>query len=249
MKIITWNIACLPKLINFYRKPSKKIVTQILDKIDSKNADIIKLQEVFDYKIQKLVTNHLLEKDYNLHFSEHDKTCYKSITMSKNGLVTASKYPILDTNIYEYKHNTSVELMIQKGILTTKIDHPYYGSINLHNTHIQSDSLLGMYSKCKKIRAKQYKELNTYINNFSNDDKHIISGDLNEDYENINLQKMIENLTYDTKTNNDKIITFPFCSRQLDYIVYCNFSEYNVKYEVDNNSISDHFLLSSQIIN
>lgn len=266
MKIITWNIACLPKLVNLYRNPSKKVVTSILDKIDNTHADIIKLQEVFDYKVQTRVADHLRGKGYNLHYCEQDNTCYKSITMSKNGLVTASKYPILDTNLYEFQNNTSVEAMIQKGILTTAVAHPIHGPINLHNTHIQSDSLLGLYSKCRKVRKKQYRELNYYINSFGVCEKHIISGDFNEDFHDCHLEEMIENIKYDTHMNDKKIVTFPECNRQLDYILCSNFGSSNhmhlyddfnfvpsdrdvkIKYSVDKNDISDHYMLSANIL-
>lgn len=266
MKIITWNVSCLPKLINFYRNPTKKIVNSILDTIDSKKADIVKLQEVFDYKAQALITNHFKKKGYHLHYSEKDSTCYKSITMSKNGLVTATKYPILDKNLYEFQNNTSVESMIQKGILTTTIIHPIHGPINLHNTHIQSDSLLGLYSKCRQVRNEQFVEFYHYINSFGDYEKHIISGDFNEDFNDSNLREMIKNFKYDIKMNEDKIMTFPYCNRQLDYILCANFGKgnqmhmyddygiafendgINLKYSVDENKLSDHFMLSAYLL-
>ena len=51
MKILSWNIACLPNIINIYNP--KKRFSKIVDMIMKANVDIVCLQEVFDYDIQK----------------------------------------------------------------------------------------------------------------------------------------------------------------------------------------------------
>ena len=51
LKILTWNIAALPRLINLFGNPSERI-NGIIEYLKEVDADIICLQEVFDNKIQ-----------------------------------------------------------------------------------------------------------------------------------------------------------------------------------------------------
>lgn len=217
MRILSWNIACLPREINLFKNPRKSI-TQILDKIFSFNPDIVKLQEVFDFKIQDYLLNELIASGYNNHVSIDDKNNW----MSKNGLLTSTKYPVIKKKEYTFKNYTSVENFINKGILTTEIyNSDFDKNIFCHNTHIQSDSMIGIYKKCREYRNLQYNETLEYFknNDFNDNQIHILSGDLNEDYNNDNLVNLIDDLTFKTYYNNEKIITFPYDDRQLDYII------------------------------
>lgn len=217
MRILSWNIACLPREINLFKNPRKSI-TQILDKIFSFNPDIVKLQEVFDFKIQDYLLNELISSGYNNHVSIDDKNNW----MSKNGLLTSTKYPIIKKKEYTFKNFTSVENFINKGILTTEIYNSRFDkNIFCHNTHIQSDSMIGIYKRCRDYRNLQYNETLEYFknNDFNDNQIHILSGDLNEDYNNDNLVSLINDLTFKTYYNTEKIITFPYDDRQLDYII------------------------------
>ena len=54
MKILSWNIACLPNYCNIFSNPIDRI-PRILSIIEKHDADIICLQEVFDKKIRKII--------------------------------------------------------------------------------------------------------------------------------------------------------------------------------------------------
>jgi len=90
MRVLTWNIACLPSELNFYRNPHGA-VREILKRFHSSNSDLVLLQEVFDYKIRDRLRN-ILSYRYHLYNSEK---C--SSLIPKNGLLIASKFPILKT--------------------------------------------------------------------------------------------------------------------------------------------------------
>ena len=54
MKIVTWNIACLPRYLNIFSNPMNRIAS-ILNKLSKYDADIICLQEVFDKNIREII--------------------------------------------------------------------------------------------------------------------------------------------------------------------------------------------------
>ena len=224
MKIISWNICGLPRNLNFYHNPHKKI-DSILETIFKKNPCVLLLQEVFDLNIQKKVLEDLEKNQYHVNVSENLKT------ISSDGLLTATKQPIFNKDLYKFKHNTSVEFFIEKGIQKTQIE-----NMTIYNTHIQSDSMLGIYSRCKKIRYKQYKETLDFINTKEN---LIFGGDFNEDYDDIELNNIIQTLKL--SHNKNKLVTFPEYSKQLDYIL-TNINNLNT-YEVSTTDLSDHYII------
>ena len=67
MKILSWNIACLPNYCNIFSNPINRI-PRILNIIEKHDADIICLQEVFDKKIRKIIIDYFKEK-YNYYYT------------------------------------------------------------------------------------------------------------------------------------------------------------------------------------
>jgi len=224
MKIISWNICCLPKKLNLYHNPNKNI-TKIIDTIFRLNPTIILLQEVFDLKLQDTIVRNLEENSYYCHVSENLPI------ISSNGLLTASKEPILNRDLYKFKNNTSVEFFIEKGIQKTKID-----DVTIYNTHIQSNSMIGMYSRCRHYRYGQYKETIDFIDS---SEPLVFGGDLNEDYNNKNLKHLINSLSL--SSYSDKLITFPKYNIQLDYIL--TNIDYLNSYNVIKTELSDHYII------
>lgn len=244
MRILTWNICCLPKKINPYHNP-KKAINKIIDKILRLNPEVVKLQEVFDYDIQNKVINGLENNGYNIHISDKEHNF-----ISKDGLLTASKYPIIDTCEYTFRNKTSIEYMIDKGILSTQIHYPTmynqnkYNTLCLHNTHIQSDSMYGFSKECKEIRNKQFEETYQYLSEFNG--PQIFSGDLNNDFNDKELNEMIDNLSL--VKNNDKIVTFEEHDEQLDYILVSpHIKDLVIGYGLHGTALSDHYPLYMDI--
>jgi endonuclease/exonuclease/phosphatase family metal-dependent hydrolase len=234
MRLLTWNICCLPRQLNLYHNPNN-VIDKIIEKILSYNPDIINLQEVFDKRIHTNVVNTLIKNKYNVHTSEWNKGNY----ISKNGLLTATKYNIIKKQEYDYVNKTSVEYMISKGILTTHINTPHNKDLYIHNTHIQSNSMIGFLKRCKMIRDKQFIECFDYFkNNFNDDKKHIFAGDFNDDFDDASLNEMIKNLKM--KKNENKEITFPGIKQQLDYIL--TNLDCNTNFIVDETKLSDHYI-------
>lgn len=234
MRILTWNIAFLPKKLNILRDPNG-VLYNVLDKILDKNPDIINLQEVFDYKLQNQISNILKLNNYNISCSK------KTDIMSKNGLLIGVKDTIINKKELNYSNATSTgpEILINKGIIS--VETPNY---IIHNTHLQSDNLGYMVlNNCIKKRENQFKEIGKYLQDFKKEKMNIICGDLNEDYNKLN--NFIDLIPFKCKYNKNKIITFPSNNKQLDYIIVSG--EEDISYYIDNNKFSDHTLLYCDI--
>lgn len=243
LRILTWNVCCLPRRINLYHNP-KNVIHNIIDQILDTKSDIIKLQEVFDFNIQKKIIKALLRNNYKIQIVNKSTSPHNNM-ISPNGLLTAvkKKYPITYQSHHEFQNYTSVEYFINKGIITSQIQHPELGIITLHNTHIQSDSMIGFENRCKMIRNKQFDEVVEYINSFSAHNFSIFSGDLNDDFTDSNLISMIDNINM--KGNHEKIITFPSDESQLDYILIN--TPHTISYKTILSNLSDHYPLIADI--
>lgn len=237
IQIMTWNICCLPRSVNIYHNPQKAI-NKIINQILNSKCEIIKLQEVFDLDIKNKIIEELEKENYNIHTTKKKKNY-----MSTNGLLTGTKFDIISKKNYFFKNNTSFELLIDKGILSTQIKVPNIGNIYLHNTHLQSSNFYGLDFICKKSRNFQYLECLDYFKTFPDDSKQIFSGDLNDDFSDKDLENMFKKCNY--QLNPQKIITFPKNKKQLDYITF-NF-DCEKEYTEEINKFSDHYALISKI--
>lgn len=237
MKFLTWNIACLPKIINLLRNPHQ-VIHEIIDKLLSENPDIICLQELFDHKVKNIIEDYLTNNNYEIFSSNINYCC-----LPKNGLLIASKTPIKYRNVLNYKDREGLEWFINKGVLTIGIQHPSGKEILIHNTHMQSDTDFWYTSSSKKCRRKQNIQLQDYLNNFNSSVQFLI-GDLNDEYDFISQFAFFK----EYNVNNDELITFPKNNKQLDYII-CN-SDYEIKYKTINtskNNLSDHNILIAEV--
>jgi hypothetical protein len=148
------------------------------------------------------------------------------------------------TNDYNF-HNYKNELLIgtkhkiistsnSNNIIFTLIDHPYYGKINIANTHLfqnKNNNNNNKYSCVNRIN-----QLNYILNNYN---VHFLCGTLYEDFENI---KTISNKY---KLNEKKIITNPYNRKQEDYIL-ANIPSNNKKIIINSDitTLSPHRLLT-----
>lgn len=136
---ISFNAWALPvwipksEQIKRYRRIPYELLT--------KNADIICIQEAFARKFRKKLLPLLSEQYY----SYSDYLCNKRIAgpILKDcygGLITFSRYPIIEEIFYPYPIYESMRLeekMGEKGFLLSTIDSPN-GVINVINTHLYS---------------------------------------------------------------------------------------------------------------
>ena len=234
LRIVTWNIAALPTIINPFTNPFTRL-QDILDKLISSNADIICLQEVFSYKIQLQITNYMTELGYDVHFSVN-----KDYIMPKNGLMTISKIPILDRKEMDYNKSLGVEKWVNKGVISTKIRTSDFSDIWIHNTHTQSDTRFWIKSSSRNIREMQFSLLKDYVFSFDNTlDMQLLIGDLNDEFH------IIKSIFPYYSMNKEPIDTFPKKNKQLDYVLISNHELDTTYYTIDclHDKTSDHNLL------
>ncbi len=61
-----------------------------------------------------------------------------SLKLLNSGLLTISKYPIVETEFIEFKEKAGVDALAAKGVLYSKIKTPNHRHIHLFNTHTQA---------------------------------------------------------------------------------------------------------------
>ena len=259
MKIVTWNIACLPRYLNIFSNPMNRIAS-ILNKLSKYDADIICLQEVFDKNIREIIIKYF--KDINKDNIDKDNVsqtnatpycffyCNNSNIFFNDGLLTITKYNIINKENYIFNNACGEDCLVYKGyhyLLLHDIKNNKY--ISLLNTHMNADPNIRLKDNPITIRENQIKKILKTINNNSFS-YNLFCGDMNVKYENPNRLLLLDSLKTQYKyvnTNDDKIKTFD--EDQLDYIIYYGSREL-IKYELKNELIvneSDHHLLFCEL--
>lgn len=238
LRIISWNIAALHKYINWYNDPRNRI-SVIIESILQENADIVCLQEVFDYGIQKYIVDRMEEAGYHIHFSTD-----KSYVLPKNGLMTLTRLQIQDRIEVDYNKSIGMEKWINKGILTTRIRTSLLGTIYIHNTHTQSDTRFWPRYFSQRCRNYQFSILKQHIANLDNCfDAQFVAGDMNDNF-------TVISAIFNTFNNNtESITTFPKSKKQLDYIM-ANDRNLVMRHSVKEciaNETSDHHMLICEV--
>ena len=246
MKIISWNIACIPNYFNIFGNPINRIPC-ILKVIEKHNADIICLQEVFDKNIRKIIIDYFKEK-YNYYYSVNDTP------FLNDGLLTMTKYEIIDKKSYIFDYTCGEDYLVYKGFHFIILRYENNGKnkdkfISVINTHMNADPLVKIKDDPMLVRTEQLKKIiKTIKENKIN--KNLFCGDTNIKFENVNRVFFLNSLkTYNEymNTNTQKIKTFE--NDQLDYIIYYGSIKLN-KYEIQTEIIvneSDHHLLLCDI--
>ena len=235
MKILTWNIACLPKTINLLRNPNL-VIRKIVEKILNEKPNIICLQEVFDIRIRNQLEDFFLENKYDTFYSYQSFCC-----LPKNGLIIASNFPINFKHELNYNNKEGLEWIINKGVLTIGIQHPSGKEIIIHNTHMQSDTNFWYKSKSEACRRKQNIQLHEYLKSFKNKIQYLV-GDLNDNFNYVRTFNYFDKNYFNTK----QLITFPKIQQQLDYIISnCDLNTNYRTIKVDED-ISDHIIFIAE---
>lgn len=124
----------LPKvgLNNRFQKISEKLVAD--------NYDIVCLQECFSKRFRKKVLSELGDRYYYASDYRKDRRSFLGITNDQyGGLMTFSKYPIVDEHFYPYPHSKKMkktEQIGRKGFLVSKIITPDSDTLCVINTHL-----------------------------------------------------------------------------------------------------------------
>lgn len=237
IKLLTWNIQILPHF------------TKSLEKLEEiiQNYDVIILQEFYtNLWIDKKSWLEKFCKKYKYNIVIHNKISFKRLKFLDSGLVTLSKFKIIESNNHYFKDSCNIDSFCNKGFLYTKIKigEKY---INLYNLHAQAFYDTNLKYNIE-ISIKQIKQIKKEIN--LNNKFIIIGGDfnLNSKYINpifSNLKPNIPNKnTIFVKFENDKEIDTISSEEQgykgftYDYFYSKNIDIKNIKANDEN--FSDH---------
>lgn len=186
--LITVTIFGIP--VYSVQKNSKKRFLDLIQMLRTADHDVVLLQEVSSYYIDRLVA--ALTDIYPSYCS------YKSgNVIVRSEMIILSKYPLADNSYQEFSDATIAELLtVNKGVLSARIekDQRYYTIINTHLL------VMGLFFKpistyVERIRARQIAQLIQYVKNIQAErtDIVIIGGDFNTgpdaSVENYNLLK------------------------------------------------------------
>jgi len=174
MRVISYNTWGLP--IPVAKSDQSFRFRLIPYALNQTNADIICLQETFHPELR----NRILSRFNNYNFlSDHECDKRKLLfikTDCHGGLMTLSKYPVLDESFHEFpisNRGNFIEDIGAKGVLISKIEKGR-DTVYILNTHLYA----GESSKAESIRLSQLKYINNLIQKLG-DVNIILAGDLN----------------------------------------------------------------------
>lgn len=214
IKAISYNVWGLPVWLPGQNQSQR--FRQISDSIQSRDFEVICLQEVFNTKlreqlIDKLLPNYFTASDYKC----NQKVIGKLIQKDCNGgLMTLSKYPIINEQFYKYsyvKDCSLIEKIGGKGFLFTTI--LWNGQpINIINTHLYA----GENDNADISRLYQLKEMHNILQDLESYQKYpsLLFGDLNisqpsfENNSDISLNRKNYNYLIDVMGFHDSVKDF-----------------------------------------
>jgi exonuclease III len=219
MKIITWNIAGLPKYVNLYGDPELR-VEPIIKKLASYKADIIFLQEVFTQSLIDQIKN-AFNKIYHIRFN----TTRHKLSLVGSGLIVLllrSKFQINSNKFTSFNLASGEDRLANKGYQILRVGYlPKKINLKLINTHLNNPTPLLSQSKSSKLVTRQ--QMNIIKNNFNNSRLPcILGGDLN-----------LKNISLNCNGVKNKI----------DYICVNGLKLKKDSKKVVNSKLSDHSML------
>ena len=220
MKILSWNIACLPEKFN-HIKNYKNRLNAIIKFIHYTKPDIISLQEVFTTSSRTILQNYLIKHNYHIYLSP------KTNLLLNGGLLLASKYEIIDMDNITFKNTLGEDALTYKGILYIKIKYKKY-YLNIFNTHLNNNKPLYCINKLYIDKIIKY-QLNEFLEYFYSKIKnniyniYLLTGDFNlpfnSKYHIAFLNKLKKK--FNILQNSKEIITDNLNNIQIDYIFTC----------------------------
>lgn len=143
--------------------------------------DIIAIQEAWDKKTDAVVRN----SDFP--FISYGRRAHHLVGGS--GLITLSRYPILETEFLRYQNCVGFDCLADKGVLRTRILLPDHTQIDVYNTHLNAGVHIGL-DLSDKVRERQLEQLSKWIESRSQDLTAIIMGDTNSPEDSVNYDQM-----------------------------------------------------------
>lgn len=246
-KGITYNIQLFPFYMDLSTPPNnKKERATNIPQLIGIEYDYVSLNEVLDRDLRTQIIN-TMKKNYPYYV---DAPGMSGANILSGGIVTFSKWPILDVKQMVYQNAYLPDSLSNKGVTyikINKVDKKGRGQIyNIFSTHLQS-TLDPNKKAFEQPRTKQIQELRNFIlaQNIPANEPVIIAGDLNIDkydrklanYGDGNLKTEYEYLLTTLNATSPVQTGLPYSfdgvlntmlslsentRNQLDYILYLN---------------------------
>ncbi len=153
--LMTYNLWGLPVWVP--RSDQKNRFRKLSQVLADREESILCLQETFNKKLRKQLIPRLTKKFHAFSDYSISKRIYGLVPIDqKGGLMTLSKYPILEEQFFEYPVNKKMrfeERFARKGFIWSKIQTPG-GVIHVLNTHLYASG--NPASEAQRLLQIQY---------------------------------------------------------------------------------------------
>jgi len=242
LSVMTYNV----RKFNIYKWIKEKHIDSIIDNfITKENPDIVTLQEYGNYENFKL--------DYPYYYHHISYNYYKK-TYIKSGLVTYSKYPIINKgslSITKFS-STIIYIDIVKKKDTIRIYNFHFKSLGVVPNedffgHKDSEKLIKRLSGSFKTQQKQIDTLNAHVALCKY--KVILAGDMNNtaySWAYKNVKNDLQDSFLEVGKGFGKTYEFKKFPLRIDYI-FADKSMKFTKHKTFNKKYSDHYPISAII--
>lgn len=153
--LMTYNLWGLPVWVP--RSDQKNRFKRLSEVLVTRDENILCLQETFNKNLRKQLIPSLTKEFYAFSDYSISKRIYGLVPIDrKGGLMTLSKYPILEEKFFEYPVNKKMrfeERFARKGFIWSKIKSPG-GIIHVLNTHLYANG--NSASEAQRLLQIQY---------------------------------------------------------------------------------------------
>jgi endonuclease/exonuclease/phosphatase family metal-dependent hydrolase len=160
LRVVSYNVWGLPRPL--LQKPSR--LPDIARLIPSLNADILTFQETFSEDTHVLAR---LPEYPHVAWGPKRKTL-----MLSSGILTISKWPIVETATMTYTKCAGFDCLARKGALYTRIAVPGIGDVDVFTSHLNANAKVSLH-------LHQTKEFFAFIAKHSGNRPLIVTGDFN----------------------------------------------------------------------
>lgn len=164
--VLSWNVFLRPAIL---KDDQMHRVDSIAAFLDTSDADVLVLQEVFHRRARKRLCS-ILDSTYTY------KTARGPVSFwgVPSGVLVFSKYPITEHRFKPFKRATGSDRMARKSVVRTEIE--VNGKpLEIYGTHMQA----GGGGKRKRIRQNQLNAIQTFALNGNDSVPQIFAGDFN----------------------------------------------------------------------
>jgi endonuclease/exonuclease/phosphatase family metal-dependent hydrolase len=172
LKVLSWNIQMLPRLVFPVRRGPITRARLIPEKIINDSVDIIVFQECFDMRARRIL-KHRLKNDYPYKAGPANRMV--PFIFTNSGIVIYSKFPIVEKwqFPYKWKEKEGADKFARKGCLMVEIELPNGQHIQVLGTHLQAGGP-------PQIKHNQYKQLRSFIDKHRKENiPQLLCGDFN----------------------------------------------------------------------